>query len=151
MTYVTDWHPDRDTCHVQSVSSAYNRFRFYEVNLWGRTIAYHRLDIELCSLPLLSTKKKIRGFQKCKVHSCNFNGFKVTRLQSLAWPGFEPEPPAWVTLHRKIDTQERPGFKSRPGWNLKTCNFEALKVTGMYFTFLETSNLFLFWQERSRA
>ena len=44
-----------------------------------------------------------------------------------------------------------PGFKSRPGRNLKTCNFKALEVTAMYFTFLETSNLFLFGQERSRA
>ena len=42
------------------------------------------------------------------------------------------------------------GFKSRPGRTLKTCNFEALKDTAMYFTFLETSNLFLFGQERSR-
>jgi len=33
---------------------------------------------------------------------------------------------------------------------LKTCNFEALEATAMYFTFLETSNLFLFGQERSR-
>ena len=50
--------------HIQSVSSAYIRFQFYEVNLWIKTIAYHRLDIELCSSPLLSKKKKIRGFQK---------------------------------------------------------------------------------------
>jgi hypothetical protein len=33
------------------------------------------------------------------------------------------------------------------GRTLKTCNFEALKVTTMYFTFLEAFNLFLFGQE----
>ena len=41
-------------------------------------------------------------------------------------------------------------FKSQSGQILKTCNFEALEVTAMYCTFLETSNLFLFGQERSR-
>ena len=30
-----------------------------------------------------------------------------------------------------------PGFKSRPGQTSKTCNFEALEVTTMYFTFLK--------------
>ena len=34
---------------------------------------------------------------------------------------------------------------------LETCNFEALEVTAMYFTFSETSSLCLFGQERSRA
>ena len=47
------------------------------------------------------------------------------------------------------DSRGWPGFKSRPGQTSKTCNFEALEVTAMYFTFLETSNLFLFGQERS--
>ena len=36
------------------------------------------------------------------------------------------------------------GFKSRRSGTLKTGNFEALKVTAMYFTFSETSNLFLY-------
>ena len=49
------------------------------------------------------------------------------------------------------DSQGRPGFKSQPGRTLHTCNFVALEVTAMYFTFLETSNLFLFGQERSRV
>ena len=47
------------------------------------------------------------------------------------------------------DSRGRPGFKSRRSRTLKTGNFEALKVTAMYFTFLETSSLFLFGQERS--
>ena len=136
--------------YLQSVLSAYNLFRFYEVNLWSKTIAYHRLDIELCSSPLLSKKKKIRGFQKCKVHSCNFKGFKVTSLQSWGTPGVEPGPSAWVSFPMLIDSRGRPGFKSRSSPTLETCNFEALEVTAMYFTFLETSNLFLFGQERSR-
>ena len=52
---------------------------------------------------------------------------------------------------REVDSRGWPGFKSRPGQTSKTCNFEALEVTAMYFTFLETSNLFLFGQERSRV
>ena len=42
------------------------------------------------------------------------------------------------------------GPGSNPGRTLKTCNFEALENTVMYFTFFETCNLFLFGQERSR-
>ena len=41
--------------------------------------------------------------------------------------------------------------QSQLGQNLKTCNFEELKGTAMYFTFLETSNLFLFGQEVKRV
>ena len=37
-----------------------------------------------------------------------------------------------------------PGFKSQRSQTLKTGNFEALEVTVMYFTFLETSYLYLF-------
>ena len=40
-----------------------------------------------------------------------------------------------------------PGFKAQPGRTLKPGNFEALEVKAMYFTFLGTSNLFLFVQE----
>ena len=68
----------------------------YEVNLRVFPIAYHRLKMQLCSWSLLSKKMKTGGFQKCKVHCCNFKDFKVTCLQSLATPGFEPTPPAWV-------------------------------------------------------
>ena len=32
-------------------------------------------------------------FPECKVHCCNFKGFKVISPQSLARLGFEPEPP----------------------------------------------------------
>ena len=43
------------------------------------------------------------------------------------------------------------GLGSNPGQaDLKTFDFEALELTVIYFTFLETSNLFLFGQERSR-
>ena len=49
------------------------------------------------------------------------------------------------------DSGGRPGFKSRSSPTLETCNFEALEVTAMYFTFLETSNLFLFGQVKSLA
>ena len=101
--------------------------------------------------PLLSKLKKIRGFQKCKVHCCIFKGFKVTSLQSSAWLGFGPGPPTWVNFPMLNDSRGRPGFKSWPGRTLKICNFEALDVTAMYFTFLETSNLFLYGQERPRA
>ena len=45
------------------------------------------------------------------------------------------------------DSRRRPEFKSRSSPTLETCNFKALEVTGMYFAFLETSNLFLFGQE----
>ena len=41
--------------------------------------------------------------------------------------------------------------KPRPGGTLKTCNFEALEVTAMYFTFLKSSNLYIFRQGRSSA
>ena len=47
------------------------------------------------------------------------------------------------------DSRGRRVFKSRPGRTLKACNFEALEVTAMYFTFLETSSLYLFGKERS--
>ena len=39
-----------------------------------------------------------------------------------------------------------PRFKSQRSRNLEIGNFEALEVTAMYFTFLVTSNLFLFGQ-----
>ena len=35
--------------------------------------------------------------------------------------------------------------------NLKTCNFEVLEVTAMYFTFFETSSLYLFWTREIRS
>ena len=41
-----------------------------------------------------------------------------------------------------MDSCRWPRFKFRPGRTLKTCNFDALEVTAIYFTFLETSNLF---------
>ena len=50
------------------------------------------------------------------------------------------------------DSRGWPGFKSRPGRNLKTCNFEGLEVAAMYFTFSETSNLFLYvWTKENKS
>ena len=102
-----------------------------------------RMNTQLRSWPLLSKKKKIRGFQKYKVHCCNFKGFKVTSLQSSGTPGFESTPPTWVNFPMLSDSRGWPRIKSWPGWTLKTCNFEALEVRSIYFIFLETSNLFL--------
>ena len=53
-------------------------------------------------------------------------------------------------VHREIGSRGRPGFKSRRSQTLNIGNFETLEVTAMYFTFLETSSLFLYGQERSR-
>ena len=117
-------------------------------NFWPHSHhSHHSHHLVYCSLD----RESVACGQKCKVHCCNFKGFKVTNLQSSAWLGFEPTPSAWVTQHRETDSRGRPGFKSWPGQTLKICNFEALEVTAMYFTFSETSNLFLFGQERSRA
>ena len=136
---------------IHSGTLGYTRLRFYDINLVSFTIAYHGLNEEIRSWPFLSKQIKTGGFWKCKVHCCNFKGFKVTSLQSSAWPAYEPGPPAWVNFPMLSDSRVRPGFKSRPGRALKTCNFEALEVTAMYFTFSETSNLYLFGKERSRV
>ena len=81
--------------------------RFYEVNLWVFKIAYHWLNIQLHSWHLLFKRKKIRGFQKCKVHCCNFKGFKVTSIQRSAWLEFEPGPSAWVNFPMLSDWDKR--------------------------------------------
>ena len=52
------------------------------------------LSVELQPLQTQNKYIKMRGFQKCKAHYCNFKGFKVTSLQSSASPGFEPGTPA---------------------------------------------------------
>ena len=71
------------------------RFVIYDMKPTTFTIAYHRLNIYSYAFDLsCPNRKKIRGFQKCKVHCCIFKGFKVISLQSSAWPGFEPGPPA---------------------------------------------------------
>ena len=128
---------------IHSGTWRYTRLRFYYINQGSFEIAYHGLNDEIHSSTSLSK-------WKCKAHCCNFKVFKVTSLQSLAWPGFKPCLPrhaaAWVNFPMLSDSRGRPRFKSRPGLTLKICNFEALEVTAMYFTFLETSNLFLFEQ-----
>ena len=137
--------------YLHSGTLEYTRLRFYDINLVSFKIAYHELNEEIRSWPFLSKQIKTGGFRKCKVHCCNFKGFKVTSLQSSAWPGFEPGPPVWVKIPMLSDSRWWPRFKSWPGRTLKTCNFEALEVTAMYFTFSETSNLFLCRQESSRV
>ena len=42
-------------------------------------------------------------------------------------------------------------LKSPYVWTLKTCNFEALEVTAIYFTFQETSNLFFIWTREVKS
>ena len=135
------------TCLVTPLNigpSKTTRFIIYDMKPPTFTIAYHRLNIQLCSWPLLSKQKKIRGFRKCKVHCCNFKGFKVTNLQSSASPGFEPGTPAWATYHRKTSSRGGPGFESWRSRTLKIGNFESLEVTTMYFTFSETFHLPLY-------
>ena len=109
--------------------------RFYEVNLWVFTIAYHRMNIQLCYWPLFSKQKEIRGFWKCKVHCCNFKGFKVTSLQSLTRPGFEPRPPAWVNFPMLSDSYGRRGLKSWPGeiWRFVTLKPLKLQQCTLHF------------------
>ena len=59
-------------------------FQVYKTQLW--------------SWPAATNLMKIRGFQKCKVHSLSLRGFRIIACQSWcnpAWPGFVPR-----TLHR---------------------------------------------------
>ena len=132
---------DNTTKVIHIGPSKTTRFVIYDMKPPTFTIAYHRLNIQLCSWPLLSKQKKIRGFRKCKVHCCNFKGFKVTNLQSSASPGFEPGTPAWASFPMISGSRGGPGFESQRSRTLKIGNFEALEVTAMYFTFSETSHL----------
>ena len=84
-------------CKIQCFAKQTIQGPRYEVNLRVFAIAYHRLKMQLRSWSLLSKKIKTGGFQKCKVHCCNFKDLKVTSLQSLATPGFEPRLSSWVT------------------------------------------------------
>ena len=69
--------------------------------LWNKPMGIHdnisKIEPTATLLTSLVQIEKTRGFQKCKVHCCNLKGFKVTNLQTSAWPGFEPGPPAWGT------------------------------------------------------
>ena len=137
--------------HLQSCSFEIEPGPRYEVNLRVFLIAYHSLKMQLRSWSLLSKKIKTGGFQKCKVHCCNFKDFKVTSFQTLATLGFEPTPPAWVKW--KPFVTHAGGVGSNPGvaklWRLVT--FKSLKLQQCTLHFLETSSLYLFGQERSRA
>ena len=107
----------------------------YEVNLRVFAIAYHSLKMQLRSWSFLSIKIKIGGFQKCKVHCCNFKDFKVTSLQSLATPGFEPTPPAWVTNGSRLT--HAGGMGSNPAvaklWRLVTLKSLKLQQCTLHF------------------
>ena len=79
--------------------------------------------------------------------------FKVLLLRDLN-PGLPRESlikGKSIDIPMISDSHGRPGFKSWRSQTLKIGNFEAVEVTAMYFTFFETSSLFLFGQERSRV
>ena len=76
------------------------------------------IKTQLWSWPAGTKLMKIRGFQKCKIHSCSLNGFRITACQS--WCIFGPAA-IWLLLDAGISN--------------------CYCYTGMYFTFLETSNL----------
>ena len=77
-----DYHSDKTISDIQ--------LQEFEV---GRSAIYAMKPGYFHNLILSFPKKKTGGFQKCKVHGCNFKGFKVTSLQSSASLGFEPGPP----------------------------------------------------------
>ena len=120
---------------IQSCSFEIELGPRYEVNLRVFAIAYHSLKMQLRSWSLLSKKIKTGGFQKCKVHCCNFKDFKVTSLQSLATPGFEPTPPVWVK--REPFVTHAGGVGSNPGvakvWRLVTLKFLKLQQCTLHF------------------
>ena len=68
--------------YIQSCSFEIEPGPRYEVNLRVFSIAYHSLKMQLRSWYLLSKKIKTGGFQKCKVHCCNFKDLKVTSVPS---------------------------------------------------------------------
>ena len=121
--------------YVQCFAKQIAQAPWYEVNLGVIAIAFHRLKMQLRSWSLLSSKIKTGGFQKCKVHCCNFKDFKVTSLQSLATPGFEPTPPAWVK--REPFVTHAGGVGSNPGvaklWRLVTLKSLKLQQCTLHF------------------
>ena len=102
------------------------RFVIYDMKPPTFTIAYHRLNIQLCSWPLLSKQKKIRGFRKWKVHCCNFKGFKVTNLKVWLLRDSNPRPPHEPLVIGKLAHAGVPG--SNPGeaqlWRLVTLKLQ---------------------------
>ena len=50
-------------------------------------------------------------------------------------------------LHSKSIVFGRSGFDSRRAQSLRVCIFETVSATAMYFTFLETSNQYLFTRQ----
>ena len=72
--------------------------------------------------------------------------FKVRHLRDLN-PGLPRES---LTIG-KLTQVVGPDSNQRRKHSLKVSNFEKLEVTAMYFTFSETSSLYLFEQGRSRT
>ena len=130
---------------IQLRTFDYIGLRFYEVNLWVFPIAYHlwtysyTLDLSCPNRKRLEVSKNVKYIA---VTTC---------LQSLVFLGFEPGPPTWVNFPMFSESHGGPGFKSQRSPTLETCNFEALEVAAMNFTFSETSSLCLFGQDRSRV
>ena len=60
-------------------------------------------------------------------------------------------PALFAKIQLECITNEYSALRNKRQKSLKTCNFEILEVTAMYVTFLETSSLYLFGQERSGA
>ena len=112
----------------------------YEVNLGVIGIAFHRLKMQLRSWSLLSKKIKTGGFQKCKVHCCNFKDYKVTSLQSLATPGFEPGPPSWVTNGSRLTHTGGVGLNPRVAklWRFVTLKSLKLQQCTLHFGNLQS-------------
>ena len=107
----------------------------YVINLVSLKIACHGLNEEIRFWPSLSKEIKTWGFQKCKVHCCNFKGFKVTSLQSSACLGFEPRPPAWVTREQFVTHAGGPGSSPSVAklWRLVTLKSLKLQQCTLHF------------------
>ena len=103
--------------------------------LWSKPFTKRVFPIAYHKWPLLSKKKKIRCFQKCKVHCCNFKGVKVTSLRSLATPEFEPTPPAWVKREPFVTHTGGVGANPRVAklWRLVTLKSLKLQQCTLYF------------------
>ena len=118
---------------------------FNEVNLWVLLIAYQRekysyaLDLSCPDRKRLEVSKNVK-YIAVTSRASKLQVFKVQ-------PGWDLNP---GHPHESLNI-EKLTHQRGPGHALKTCNFEALEGTAMYFTFSETSSFYLFEQERSRA
>ena len=60
---------------------------------------FHVFKTQLWPWPARTKIMKIRGFQKCKIHSCSLKGFKITACQS--WCIFQARA-SWLLLDAGI-------------------------------------------------